>query len=216
MFINTCLLMRVAFVRDVHWIGIVRGVVSACLMLRTANVAFSQCNCLQLVTFWCVLLWLHTPNLQRSKLWMLYIASHAVQHAVHACMLCTLLLLPGNLDAKEVVKAKEGQQADFPDGIEECGTDALRFALVAYTTQARDINLDIKRVVAYRHWCNKLWNAIKFAIMNLPEGFQPAVQLDVGSYPAASRWLLSRLNNAISTVVKVRFTDWDVVMMQLL
>eukprot|EP00877_Chromochloris_zofingiensis_P001129 jgi/Chrzof1/11016/Cz05g20150.t1 len=111
-------------------------------------------------------------------------------------------LLSGNLDAKEVVKAKEGQQADFPDGIEECGTDALRFALVAYTTQARDINLDIKRVVAYRHWCNKLWNAIKFAIMNLPEGFQPAVQLDVGSYPAASRWLLSRLNNAISTVVK--------------
>jgi valyl-tRNA synthetase len=41
----------------------------------------------------------------------------------------------GNLDAKEVAKAKAGQAADFPDGIEECGTDALRFALCAYTSQ---------------------------------------------------------------------------------
>jgi hypothetical protein len=44
---------------------------------------------------------------------------------------------PGNLDAKEADRAKSGQQDDFPDGIEECGTDALRFALVSYTTQAR-------------------------------------------------------------------------------
>lgn len=54
---------------------------------------------------------------------------------------------------------------DFPEGIEECGTDALRFALCAYTAQGRDINLDIKRVVSYRHWCNKLWNAIKFGMV---------------------------------------------------
>ncbi len=46
-------------------------------------------------------------------------------------------LLGGNLDAKEVAKAKSGQAADFPDGIEECGTDALRFALCAYTSQVR-------------------------------------------------------------------------------
>ena len=44
-------------------------------------------------------------------------------------------LLGGNLDEKEVSKAKEGQRADFPDGIEECGTDALRFALMSYTSQ---------------------------------------------------------------------------------
>ncbi len=36
--------------------------------------------------------------------------------------------------------------------------------------QGRDINLDIKRVVSYRHWCNKLWNAIRFAMLNLGEG----------------------------------------------
>lgn len=61
-------------------------------------------------------------------------------------------LLTGNLDAKEVKTAMQGQKEDFPDGIGECGTDALRFALVAYTSQARDINLDIKRVQAYRNW----------------------------------------------------------------
>ena len=110
---------------------------------------------------------------------------------------------PGNLDPKEVAKAKDGQKADFPDGIEECGTDALRFALVAYTTQARDINLDIKRVVAYRHWCNKLWNALRFALMYLPPGFEPrgADALEPAALPAACRWLLSRLDGAVRGVV---------------
>jgi valyl-tRNA synthetase len=62
-------------------------------------------------------------------------------------------------------------------------------------------------VVAYRHWCNKLWNAIRFAMLNLPEGFTPLPQLgaeQVASFPPASRWLLSRLNNAIGTIVQVR------------
>ncbi|GIL56694.1 hypothetical protein Vafri_11999 [Volvox africanus] len=112
-------------------------------------------------------------------------------------------LTGGNLDPKEVERAKAGQNADFPEGIEECGTDALRFALVAYTAQARDINLDIKRVVAYRYWCNKLWNAIKFAMMNLPADFTPpAGDLVAASCPAACRWILSRLNNAIQTIVQ--------------
>ena len=46
-------------------------------------------------------------------------------------------LAGGNLDEKEVARAKAGQKADFPDGIEQCGTDALRFTLVGYTSQAR-------------------------------------------------------------------------------
>eukprot|EP00195_Chlamydomonas_chlamydogama_P009622 CAMPEP_0202896952 /NCGR_PEP_ID=MMETSP1392-20130828/5840_1 /ASSEMBLY_ACC=CAM_ASM_000868 /TAXON_ID=225041 /ORGANISM="Chlamydomonas chlamydogama, Strain SAG 11-48b" /LENGTH=1288 /DNA_ID=CAMNT_0049582479 /DNA_START=84 /DNA_END=3950 /DNA_ORIENTATION=- len=115
-------------------------------------------------------------------------------------------LLGGNLEGKEVERAKAGQKADFPEGIEECGTDALRFALVAYTTQARDINLDIKRVVAYRHWCNKLWNAIRFAMMNLPADFVPAsdeeIDASLPSFPLPSQWILSRLNGAVAAVVK--------------
>lgn len=103
----------------------------------------------------------------------------------------------GNLDAKEVAKAKQGQKADFPEGIEECGTDALRLALVSYTSQARDINLDINRVVSYRHWCNKLWNAIRFAMLNLGDGFVPQPVTPVW-WP--SRWIRSRLHAAVVAV----------------
>lgn len=90
-----------------------------------------------------------------------------------------------------------GQQADFPNGIAECGTDALRFALVAYTSQGRDINLDIQRVVGYRHWCNKLWNAVRFAMLNLTGDFAPSAAFDSAGAPLGARWVLSRLNVAI-------------------
>ncbi|KAL1565985.1 Valine--tRNA ligase, mitochondrial 1 [Salvia divinorum] len=83
----------------------------------------------------------------------------------------------GNLDSKELKTAKEGQKKDFPDGIKECGADALRFALVSYTAQSDRINLDIQRVVGYREWCNKLWNAI------------------------SCKWILSVLNKAVSKTV---------------
>ena len=138
----------------------------------------------------------------------------------------------GNLDAKEVAKAKEGQKVDFPEGIEECGADALRMALVSYTTQARDINLDIKRVVTYRHWCNKLWNAVRFAMLNLGDGFSPVpastrrdkARRSGGSeeeLPLACRWILSRLDAAaaasnagfegydFSAVVNAAYAFWQ-------
>ena len=120
-------------------------------------------------------------------------------------------LMGGNLDPKEVEKAKEGQKIDFPEGIEECGADALRFALVSYTAQGRDINLDIKRVVSYRHWCNKLWNAIRFALMNLGTDFQPqspeefAAVAATGSLPYASKWILSRLNAATKSITDAMY-----------
>lgn len=78
--------------------------------------------------------------------------------------------------------------------------------LHTYTQQARDINLDIKRVVAYRHWCNKLYNAIRFATMNLPEDYTPPAhptQMDVSALPATARWLLSKLSGASAATVKV-------------
>ena len=75
--------------------------------------------------------------------------------------------------------------------------------LVLYM-QGRDINLDIKRVVAYRHWCNKLWNAIKFAMINLGEGFVPAAGAlqSPAKLPFACQWILSRLTAAIDSTVK--------------
>ena len=85
-----------------------------------------------------------------------------------------------NLDEKEVAKATEGQARDYPQGIPECGTDALRFALCAYTAQGRDINLDVLRVQGYRFFCNKLWNATKFALMGLGENYKPNESEKVG------------------------------------
>ncbi|CAB4067286.1 VARS [Lepeophtheirus salmonis] len=76
-------------------------------------------------------------------------------------------LLKGNLDPKEIARAQAGQKQDYPNGIPECGTDALRFALCSYTAQGRDINLDVLRIQGYRFFCNKLWNATKFALMYL-------------------------------------------------
>ena len=110
-----------------------------------------------------------------------------------------------NLDAKEVEKAVKGQKEDFPNGIPECGTDALRFALCAYTAQGRDINLDVLRIQGYRHFCNKLWNAAKFAMMNgLSSGFVPKSSLDylksnLGQLRAMDKWMLSRLAEAVKT-----------------
>lgn len=74
-------------------------------------------------------------------------------------------LYDSNLDPKEVERAVAGQKNDYPNGIPECGTDALRFALCSYNTQSRDINLDILRVQGYRFFGNKLWNAVKFALL---------------------------------------------------
>ncbi|KAI8996861.1 valyl-tRNA synthetase [Pilobolus umbonatus] len=104
-------------------------------------------------------------------------------------------LLEGNLDPREVKKAESGQKADFPKGIPECGTDALRFALCAYTTGGRDINLDISRVEGYRKFCNKLWNATRFALMKLGDNFKANASAEpTGNESIADKWILSKLN----------------------
>ncbi|RXN05670.1 valine--tRNA ligase-like isoform X1 [Labeo rohita] len=108
-------------------------------------------------------------------------------------------LADSNLDPLEVEKAKQGQKSDYPSGIPECGTDALRFALCAYTSQGRDINLDVNRILGYRHFCNKLWNAVKFAMRTLGEGFVPWEKAQLcGSESVSDRWILSRLSAAVA------------------
>lgn len=115
-------------------------------------------------------------------------------------------LLQGNLDDKEVTRASAGQKKDYPKGIPQCGTDALRFTLCAYTSAGRDINLDVSRVEGYRKFCNKLWNATKFALMKLEttEGqaaFQPSAQgTPTGDESLVEKWILSRLQNAVHQV----------------
>ncbi|XAR47991.1 Valine--tRNA ligase [Bertholletia excelsa] len=107
----------------------------------------------------------------------------------------------GNLDPTELKVAKEGQKKDFPQGIPECGTDALRFALVSYTAQSDKINLDIQRVVGYRQWCNKLWNAVRFAMSKLGDDYTPPTNIVPDVMPFSCQWILSVLNKAISKTV---------------
>ncbi|KAG5558497.1 hypothetical protein RHGRI_008438 [Rhododendron griersonianum] len=107
----------------------------------------------------------------------------------------------GNLDPTELEVAKDGQRKDFPNGIPECGADALRFALVSYTAQSDKINLDIQRVVGYRQWCNKLWNAVRFAMSKLGDDYTPPTNIVPDVMPFCCRWILSVLNKAVSKTV---------------
>ncbi|KAJ3073249.1 hypothetical protein HDU98_001931 [Podochytrium sp. JEL0797] len=105
----------------------------------------------------------------------------------------------GNLDPREVVKAQEGQKKDFPNGIPQCGTDALRFTLLNYSSGGRDINLDILRVEGYRKFCNKLWNAVlKMGLDKLGANFvpQPSEIYVTGKESLADSWILHKLNIA--------------------
>lgn len=74
---------------------------------------------------------------------------------------------------REIERAKEGQRTDFPDGIPECGTDAMRFGLCAYTSHGRDVNLDVLRIRGYRFLCNKIWQATRFTLNKLGVDFKP-------------------------------------------
>lgn len=103
----------------------------------------------------------------------------------------------GNLDPREIIKAEQGQKMDFPNGIPECGTDALRFCLGAYSAFGKDINLDIMRVDGYRKFCNKLWNATRFALLKFEDGFLPnKTPAKSGRESLAERWILNKLNVA--------------------
>lgn len=104
-----------------------------------------------------------------------------------------------NLDPKEIEKAKAGQKRDYPNGIPECGVDAMRFALCSYVLQGRDINLDILRVQGYRFFCNKLWNATKFAMtyFTTDEKHQVCSKDLSGNESVMDRWILSRLAYAV-------------------
>ncbi|ABA89554.2 valyl-tRNA synthetase [Syntrophotalea carbinolica DSM 2380] len=77
--------------------------------------------------------------------------------------------------------------------IDEYGTDAFRFTLAAFAAQGRDVKLSVDRIAGYRNFVNKLWNASRFALMNL-EDFDPSgIDLDDCQLTLAERWILTRL-----------------------
>ncbi|TIA73266.1 hypothetical protein E3P84_01662 [Wallemia ichthyophaga] len=122
---------------------------------------------------------------------------------IEGCQLETLhqQLYESNLDAKEIKKALDGQKKDYPKGMPQCGTDALRFTLCAYTASNRDINLEISKVEGMRKFCNKLFNATKFAMLKFPQGFVPEESAQpTGNESLVERWILSKMNTCAAQI----------------
>ena len=92
-------------------------------------------------------------------------------------------------EGKKMSKSK-GNVIDPLNVIEQYGTDAFRYTLAAFAAQGRDIKMSEKRVEGYRHFINKLWNAARFALMHLEQGY---AQIQTADLSLPDQWILARL-----------------------
>lgn len=102
----------------------------------------------------------------------------------------------GLMQPQMAAEIKKNTEAEFPNGIAPHGTDALRFTFCALATHGRDINFDMGRIEGYRNFCNKIWNAARYVIMNT-ENHLSSLE---GETSLADKWIKSRLQDLILSI----------------
>ena len=107
----------------------------------------------------------------------------------------------GLMQPKMAKKIEKSTRKHYPDGIEPYGTDALRFTFAALATTGRDVVLAPERIAGYRNFCNKIWNATRYVLMNTEEHDTGIDSSDV-ELSLADRWILSRLQHIEARVEK--------------
>ena len=110
----------------------------------------------------------------------------------------------GLMQPKMAEKIEKATRREFPDGINPHGADALRFTMAALAGPGRDIKFDLARAEGYKNFCNKLWNATRFALMNVGDATFSGVPMPKTD---AEKWILARLDRTCAEAA-AHFADY--------